>query len=108
LEIIAKPKKRARLLKELYHFDDLNPQCMVAIPRNQQKPSAILKLLREKCAGPECYVMSPNSRLDGKEVELAIALDQTVGNQEGTLISCVQGRLGFEDEDGRCILERRP
>src|SRR5580704_4873800 len=109
LEIIAKPKKRAKLLKELYHFDDLNPECMVAIPRNQQDPSAILKLLREKGAGPKCYVMSSNSRLDGKEVELAIALEQTVGNQEGTLISCVPGKLGyFEDEDGRCILERRP
>src|SRR6516225_10054328 len=54
LEIVAKPKKRAKLLKELYHFDDLNPECMVAIPRNQQDPAAILKLLRAKGAGPKC------------------------------------------------------
>ena len=109
LEIIAKPKKRAKLLKELYHFDDLNPECMVAIPPNQQNPSGILKMLTAKGAGPQCYVMSSNSRLDGKEVDLAIALEESVGNQEGTLISCVSGKLGyFEDEDGRCILERRP
>jgi len=109
LEIIAKPKKRAKLLKELYHFDDLNPGCMVAIPPNQQHPSAILRLLTAKGAGPKCYVMSSNSRLDGKEVDLAIALEETMGNQEGTLISCVPGKLGyFEDEDGRCILEHRP
>jgi hypothetical protein len=37
----------------------------------------------------------------------ATALKETVGAQMGTLISCVPGKLGyFEDEDGRCILER--
>ena len=107
LEIIAKPKKRAKLLTQLYHFDDLNPKFMVAIPPNQQNPSSLVKLLKAKGAGSVCYVMSTNSLLDGKEVELETALKETVGSQEGTLISCVPGRLGyFEDEDGRYILER--
>jgi hypothetical protein len=109
LEIIAKPKKRAKLLTQLYHFDDLNPKFMVAIPPNQQNPSALVRILKAKGAGPKCYVMSTNSRLDGREVDLETALEETVGNQEGTLISCVPGRLGyFEDEDGRYILERLP
>jgi len=34
LEIIAKPKKRAKLLTELYHFKALNPKFVVAIPSN--------------------------------------------------------------------------
>src|SRR5882762_2742080 len=100
LEIIAKPKKRAKLLTQLYHFDDLNPKFMVAIPPNQQNPSSLVKLLKAKGAGSVCYVMSTNSLLDGKEVELETALKETVGSQEGTLISCLPGRLGyFEDED---------
>jgi len=33
-EIIAKPKKRPKLLKELSHSKALNPQFMVAIPSN--------------------------------------------------------------------------
>jgi hypothetical protein len=50
-----------------------------------------------------------NPKLDGQEVDLETALEKTVGSQEGTLISCVPGRLGyFEDEDGRYILERLP
>jgi len=107
LEIIAKPKKRAKLLTQLYHFDDLNPKFMVAIPPNQQNPSSLVKLLKAKGAGSVCYVISTNSLLDGKEVELETALKETVGSQEGTLISCLPGRLGyFEDEDGRYILER--
>ena len=109
LEIIANPKKRAKLLTQLYHFNSLNPKFMVAIPSNQQSPSGVVKLLMAKGAGPKCYVMSTNSRLDGKEVDLETALEETVGSQEGTLISCVPGRLGyFEDEDGRCVLERVP
>lgn len=107
LEIIAKPKKRAKLLNELSHFKALNPKFMVAIPPNQRNPAALVKLLRSKGAGSTCYVMSENSTLDGKEVDLEAALKETVGGQMGTLISCVPGRLGyFEDEDGRCILER--
>jgi hypothetical protein len=79
----------------------------VAIASNQQNPSALAKLLKAKGAGPKCYVMCENSKLDGQEVDLESALKETVGCQMSTLISCLPGRLGyFEDEDGRCILER--
>jgi hypothetical protein len=109
LEIIAKPKKRAKLLTQLYHFDDLNPKFMAAIPPNQQNASALVEILKAKGAGTKCYVMSTNSKLDGQEVNLEAALEATVGSQEGTLISCVPGRLGyFENEDGRYIVERLP
>jgi len=57
LEIIAKPKKRAKLLTQLYHFDDLNSKYMVAIPPNQQNPSALVKILKAKGAGTKCYVL---------------------------------------------------
>ena len=107
LEIIAKPKKRARLLSQFYHFDDLHPRWMVAIPPNQHHPSELVKILKAKGAGSKCYVMSTISELDGQEVDLETALEKIVGSQEGALISCVPGRLGyFEDEDGRFILER--
>lgn len=80
---------------------------MVEIPSNQRNPLALARILRAKGAGATCYVMSENSQLDGREVDLEAALKETVGAQMGTLISCLPGRLGyFEDEDGRCILER--
>ena len=107
LEIIAKPKKKANLLAELSHFKALNPKFMVARHSNQVNPFAITKLLRAKGAGATCCVMSENSDLDGREMDLETALNETVGAQMGTLISCIPGRLGyFEGEDGRCILER--
>ena len=107
LEIIAKPKKRAKLISQLYHFDDLDPKFMVAIPPNQHHPCVLAKILKAKGAGSKCYVMSTISELDGQEVDLETALQEIVGSQEGALISCVPGRLGyFEDEDERFILER--
>jgi hypothetical protein len=107
LEIIAKPNKRAKLLTQLYHFDGLDPKFRVTIPPSQRRPSALVKILNAKGAGPICYVMSTISELDGQEVDLETALERVVGSQEGTLISCIPGRLGyFENEDGRYILER--
>lgn len=107
LEIIAKPKKRAKLLTELAHFRALDPRFMMAIPSNQQNPSDVAKLLRAKGAVNRCYIMSENRDLDGRELDLEAALKETVGAQMGTLISCIPGKLGyFENEDYRCILER--
>jgi hypothetical protein len=107
LEIIMKPKRRAKLLAELYHFKALGPKFRVAVPANQN-PSALSRLLKAMGAGPVCYVMSTNSTLDQQEVALDIALAETVGSQEGTLISCVPGKLAyFEDEDERYILQRK-
>jgi hypothetical protein len=107
LEFIASPKKRVKLIKELAHFKALNPAFMVGIPTDLRNVSAIIKLLKAKGAGLKCWVISENAKLDGQELDLETAMKETVGYQMGTLISCVPGRLGyFEDEDGRCILER--
>lgn len=107
LEFVASPKRRTKLIKELAHFKALNPKFMVSIPASQRNPSALANLLKQKGAGPRCWVISENSKLDGQEMDLALALKETVGYQMGTFISCVPGRLAyFEDEDGRCILER--
>jgi hypothetical protein len=107
LDFLKSPKKRAKFLAQLSHFKHLNPKFLVRIPRNQQNPTSLVKLLAGKGAGPNCWVMSEDSALDGKEMELEAALKEIIGRQMGTFLSCVPGRLAyFEDEDGRYILER--
>ena len=77
------------------------------VPGNQQNPSSLLKLLVGKGAGSKCWVISGDSHLDGQEMELQAALEETVGYQMGTFISCIPGKLAyFENEDGRYILQR--
>jgi hypothetical protein len=107
LEFLKSQKKRAKFIAELAHFKHLNPKFVVDIPSNQQNPLGLLKLLDGKGAGSKCWVISENPELDGREMNLDLALKETIGYQMGTFLSCVPGKLAyFEDEDGRCILER--
>ena len=42
-------------------------------------------------------------------MQLTIALEAVVGYLEGSIVSCLPGRLAFfEGEDGRFILKRDP
>jgi hypothetical protein len=107
LEFVASPKKRAKLIRELGHFKHLNPKFVVAILPSQQNCSGVLNILTTKGAGPKCWVISENSRLDGREMDLEAALKETIGRQMGTFISCIPGKLAyFEDEDERYVLQR--
>ena len=108
LEFVRSPKKRPKFIEQLAHFKHLNPKFVVGIPSDQRNSSALLKLLMGKGASDKCWVISENSELDGKEIDLQAALKETVGRQMGTFIPCIPGQLAyFEDEDGRCILERK-
>jgi hypothetical protein len=108
LGFLKSPKNRKKFIGVLAHFKHLDPQFATSISGNQRNPEALLKLLFEKGAGVKCWVISENAELDGKEIDLQIALKETVGRQMGTFISCIPGKLAyFENEDGRFILERK-
>ncbi len=103
LGFIATAKGRAKIIRELSHL------FMRSIIPSQHDAGSVAKLIRirSKGAGPSCWVISENSDLDGKEADLLLALEETIGYQMGTIISCIPGKLGyFEDEDGRCLFER--
>jgi hypothetical protein len=107
LGFLSTSKGRAKIISELAHFKALDARFMKSIIPSQHDPVSVAKLIRSKGAGPKCWVMSENSQLDGKELDLLLTLKETIGAQMGTIISCIPGRLGyFEDEDGRCLLER--
>jgi hypothetical protein len=107
LGFLGSAKGRAKLIAELPHFKALDPSCLLLIPPNQKKPKDVHKTLTSMGAGPKCWIISENRKLDGKEMDLEIALQETIGYQMGTIISCVPGKLGyFEDEESRYILRR--
>jgi hypothetical protein len=108
LKFLSDPKQRHRFTSELAHFKALDPKCLVAIPANQENPSRLAELLITMGASSRCWVISENSELDSRELDLRKALDETIGSGMGTIISCVAGKLGyFEDEDARYILQRQ-
>lgn len=107
LEMVAKPKKREKFLRELAHFKALDPRFCFSIPKIAHTAEQIADLLHTKGAPQSCWVSSEFSTLDGKEMPLLDALKEILGRQMGTFLSCVPGKLAyFEDEDGRWVLER--
>jgi hypothetical protein len=105
LEFLKTPKKRTKFIAQLAHFKHLNPKFAFTIPGREHNPSSLLKLLGAKGAGATCWVISENSKLDAQEMDLEMALKETIGYGMGTIISCLPGKLAyFEDEEGRYIL----
>jgi len=80
------------------------------IAPSQNRPDDIYAVLRIKGAPLNCYVISSNYDIDGKEMDLMLALEEVVGYGNGTFLSCVPGKLGYFEsgEPGdRMIFEKR-
>ncbi len=109
LGFIANPKLRAKFTRSLYHFADLDEAWAVEIPRGEQTTAAIENQLVRRGAPKTCYVVSTNDRIDQKILPLSEALGIVVGSEDGTLLSCVRGRLGYyegESPNNRVLLVR--
>ena len=105
--LLASPKRRRDFLKELPHFKWLEPAYCKAIPPANHKPKDIAKILLAKGSGQNCWAISEATELDGRQLLLEEALEEIVGRELGTFLSCVPGKLAyFEDEEERWILER--
>jgi hypothetical protein len=107
LELLWNPKRRTDVTREFAHFKHLDHPWIQPIPPNRQNLRRIVSILKSKAAPEHCHVLSEDPELDGQSMELTAALEQILGLGIGTFLSCIPGRLAyFEDEDGRCILER--
>jgi hypothetical protein len=109
LSMLESAKGRARLLAKFPHCRDLNMSHATLVPAAQQNAEAIAKLLRQRGARDLCHVISADRDIDNRELPLEKALDEAVGMNMGTFISCIPGRLGyfeFEDLGERYILAR--
>lgn len=110
IQFLASPKNRRKFTSELCHFKWLDERFAHPIPPSTAHTAKeIAALLRSKGAGPTVHVISEDSDIDGKELDLNEAISRVRGGQMGTILSCIPGKLGyFEDEEmksGR-LLER--
>ena len=109
LSLLASAKGREKFLARLAHHmaKELNPDCAQSINGSAKE---IETLLKAKGAPDTCYVVSENSKIDGKEMKLLEALEEVVGYGMGTFVSCVPGTISYfegEDKGQRYILERK-
>jgi hypothetical protein len=108
-KFLSEPEHRPKVLKRLYHLRDLDPRFLVEIQPSDQNSKAIAALLTERGARGQCHLISTDDELDGRDLPLLEALDQIIGFGQGTLVSCIPGRLGYFEGEGpahRFILDR--
>lgn len=108
LSLLSSAKGRKKFIERLSHgiSNELDPSYA---HRTVSSAREIESLLKKKGAPETCYVISEDDDLDGKEIPLQEALEETVGYGVGTFISCVTGKLAYfeaEDKGERYILEK--
>jgi hypothetical protein len=104
---LGNPRKRRILTNEFCHFKNLDPRFVVEIKPSQQNPKDIYHLLRILGAPERCWVVSDDSSMDARTMNLDETLNEIVGRTLATFLCCVDGKLAyFENEDGRWILHR--
>jgi hypothetical protein len=104
---LGNPRKRKKLTNEFCHFKNLDPRFVVEINPSQQNPKDIYALLKSLGAPERCWVLSDDSSLDARTMNLDEILNEIVGATFATFLCCIDGKLAyFENEDGRCILHR--
>ncbi len=115
---LSNPKTREKFTRELAHFRWFDHRFAISAPwkvdptfrlwdGHTQGIAHISRLLKSKGARHTCWVISENSKLDGRELELDRALGNVIGQGMGTILSCVPGRLAFfEGEDESLVLAR--
>lgn len=118
LGFLANPKSRKKFTESLAHFRWFDQRFATPIPwkvdpklklwkRHVQGIENIYRLLKSKGAGVTCWVISEDSEIDGRELDLRAALEHLHGRQIGTILSCVPGKLAyFESEDETLLLAR--
>ena len=109
LGFLRNDKGRRKVLLSLPHFPHFDSRFAHRIASRLQTPQAILAALKSKQAPDICYVISAHPSLDQTKQALAEVLDEVVGWQGGTILSCVPGRLAYyegEHRGDRLLLER--
>jgi hypothetical protein len=106
-DFLAGPRRR-KVLSRLNHVLDLDERFSTRL-HDTHPASALLKTLRDRGAGRECYLIAENSDLDQRIMTLEDAIEEVSVEDSGVVVSCTPGRLAlYKAEDHRLhfLLER--
>ena len=113
-EFLSKKEKRETITSQFDHCGDLEEKYKTQILPNKQNAEDVYKILKGKNAPENCYALSSDEDIDGKEINLKKALKENVFDAPfiytGTFLSCIPGKLVFyssEEINGRYILEKQ-
>lgn len=108
-QLLANPKRRAKLLGAMYHNLDAIPTRMLPIANGNHTPEAVERLLKQKGAGPTCYLISPERDIDQREMPLHEAVNSLISQDSVAVACCIPGRLAYyKAELEQYVLEHKP
>lgn len=106
-ELVCDPRQRHRFISKLSHFADFDFRYRIPIASGRLFAGNTAGELKRRRSPDRVFVISEDPALDQQELNLADALQRTIGNGIGSVLSCIPGQLAFvETEDERFILER--
>jgi hypothetical protein len=96
LFLLSKPERRRKFADGLAHFKWLNMRFAHHIPASTAHTAAeLVSLLRRKGAGNVVWIISEYAPIDGQEMSIEDAMEQTWGLCRGTILSCIPGKRAF-------------
>lgn len=85
LQFVNSPKNRKKLIANLAHFRDLQPDAFDLVS-GIEEDIVRQALAQQGISASTCYVISENRRIDTLTLSLSEAMRETVGHQMGTLL----------------------
>lgn len=97
LQLLANPRRRPKFLNVLYHQLALDtvPTKITRIASRDHFPEPVGTQLKQKGAGPACYLISPEQDLDQREMPLGEALETLIREDCVAIASCLAGKLAY-------------
>jgi len=98
LTFVESDKTRHKFISELAHFRDLRQERFDEISGDEKK------VIKDRIKGlgtiKDCYLISENSELDRKRLDIDTALNKTIGYGMGTLIVFGDAEIVFYEAEG--------
>jgi hypothetical protein len=93
LDMIGNQRARPKLVRELLDLRRLDTRFVSPIPHGSQSSREIHRLLRDRGAPTDCYIISENTDWDATHRSLTDAISLVVGAGWTSLIVCRPGSL---------------
>jgi hypothetical protein len=109
--LLSNPDRRKNFRHALAHFKWLDERFSQPIlPSTAHTADELVAFLRQKGAGGTVWVISEYRPIDGREMVLEEAVQETCGRSCGSVLSCIPGKLAFfrdEEMQSQRLLERQ-
>lgn len=94
-------KGRSKFRGLLAHKIEFDPRFAELMPSNHHSSTEIFNSLTALGAPLECFILSEHKERDGRQMLLSHALAASVGSGFGCYISCIPGKLGYFEAEGK-------